>query len=156
MNKPKPLQTGDTVPKFSSTDQDGNNVHSTSLLGTRYLIFFYPRDSTPGCTAEACGMRDLHAEFIIAKTRIIGVSPDEAKSHRKFIEKNDLPFTLLCDNQNVLAKAFGVWGEKKFMGRTYNGVYRMSFLVGKDGMIEKTYAKVEPAKHAKQVIADLN
>jgi peroxiredoxin Q/BCP len=155
MNKPNPLQPGSPVPSFSTTDQDGETHSNQTLLGTRYLIYFYPRDLTPGCTTEACALRDEHEQFAKLNTLVFGISPDGEKSHRKFIDKHSLPFSLLVDEDHAIAEAFGVWGEKKFMGRTFDGVHRMSFLIGTDGKIEKTYAKVKPAEHARQVLADL-
>ena len=155
MNKPSPLQPGTKAPDFSALDQDGKEYGKASLLGSRYLIYFYPRDLTPGCTTEACALRDVYEDFSKHETLILGVSPDHAKSHRKFIDKHSLPFPLLVDEDHAIAEAFGVWGEKKFMGRTFDGVHRMSFLIGKDGKIEKTYEKVKPAEHALQVLNDL-
>lgn len=155
MNKPNPLQPGMKAPDFSTVDQDGKKYSNVSLFGARYLLYFYPRDHTPGCSTEACALRDLSADFIKHHTMTLGVSPDNAKSHRKFIDKHQLPFPLLVDEDHAIAEAFGVWGEKKFMGRTFDGVHRMSFLVGTDGKIEKTYLKVKPAEHAQQVLNDL-
>jgi len=140
---------------FSTIDQDGKACSNQTLLGTRYLMYFYPRDLTPGCTTEACALRDEHEQFSKLNTLVFGISPDEEKSHRKFIDKHSLPFSLLVDEDHAIAEAFGVWGEKKFMGRTFDGVHRMSFLIGTDGKIEKTYAKVKPAEHAQQVLTDL-
>ena len=155
MNKPNPLQPGSPAPAFSTTDQDGKTHTNQTLLGTRYLLYFYPRDLTPGCTTEACALRDEHEQFTKLNTLVLGISPDGEKSHRKFIDKHSLPFSLLVDEDHAIAEAFGVWGEKKFMGRTFDGVHRMSFLIGTDGKIEKTYAKVKPAEHAQQVLTDL-
>ena len=155
MNKPNPLQPGSPAPVFSTTDQDGKTHSDQTLLGTRYLIYFYPRDLTPGCTTEACALRDEYEQFAKLNTLVFGISPDSEKSHRKFIDKHRLPFSLLVDEDHAIAEAFGVWGEKKFMGRTFDGVHRMSFLIGIDGKIEKTYAKVKPAEHAQQVLSDL-
>ena len=155
MNKPSPLQPGSPSPAFSTTDQDGKTHSNQTLLGTRYLIYFYPRDLTPGCTTEACALRDEYEQFAKLKTLVLGISPDGEKSHRKFIDKHNLPFPLLVDEDHAIAEAFGVWGEKKFMGRTFDGVHRMSFLIGKEGKIEKTYEKVKPAEHPHQVLADL-
>ena len=155
MSKPCPLQPGHKVPEFNTCDQNGKKYNHLSLLGSQYLIFFYPRDLTPGCTTEACELRDSYQDFRVHKTLILGISPDGEKSHRKFIKKYDLPFPLLIDESHAIAEAFGVWGEKKFMGRTFEGVHRMSFLIGADGRIKKTYNKVKPAGHAKQVLADL-
>jgi len=155
MNKPTPLQPGSPVLVFSTSDQDGKTHSNQSLLGMRYLIYFYPRDLTPGCTTEACGLRDEYEQFAKLNTLVFGISPDEEKSHRKFIDKHNLPFPLLVDEDHAIAEAFGVWGEKKFMGRTFDGVHRMSFLISTDGKIEKTYSKVKPAEHAQQVLSDL-
>jgi len=155
MNKPNPLQPGSPAPAFSNTDQDGKTHTNQTLLGTRYLLYFYPRDLTPGCTTEACALRDEHEQFTKLNTLVLGISPDGEKSHRKFIDKHSLPFSLLVDEDHAIAEAFGVWGEKKFMGRTFNGVHRMSFLIDTNGKIEKTYAKVKPAEHARQVLPDL-
>jgi len=155
MNKPNPLQPGSPAPAFSTTDQDGKTHTNQTLLGTRYLLYFYPRDLTPGCTTEACALRDEHEQFTKLNTLVFGISPDGEKSHLKFIDKHSLPFSLLVDEDHAIAEAFGVWGEKKFMGRTFDGVHRMSFLIGTDGKIEKTYAKVKPAEHAQQVLTDL-
>ena len=124
-------------------------------MGVRYLIYFYPRDLTPGCTKQACALRDVYDEFTQLNTLVFGVSPDGEKSHRKFVDKHSLPFSLLVDKDHEISKVFGVWGEKKFMGRTFNGVHRTSFLIGPDGKIEKTYSKVKPVEHALQVLKDL-
>ena len=155
MNKPNPLQPGNPAPAFSTTDEDGKTHSNQTLLGTRYLIYFYPRDLTPGCTTEACALRDEHEQFAKLNILVFGISPDGKKSHRKFIDKHSLPFSLLVDEDHAIAEAFGVWGEKKFMGRTFDGVHRMSFLISTDGKIEKTYAKVKPPEHAQQLLADL-
>ena len=149
------MQPGSPSPAFSTTDQHGKTHSNQTLLGTRYLIYFYPRDLTPGCTTEACALRDEYEQFAKLKTLVLGISPDGEKSHREFINKHNLPFPLLVDEDHAIAEAFGVWGEKKFMGRTFDGVHRMSFLIGIDGKIEKTYAKVKPAEHAQQVLSDL-
>lgn len=155
MNKPSPLQPGMDAPFFSSIDQNGKTFDSKSLIGSRYLIYFYPRDLTPGCTTEACELRDAYHEFSNQNTLILGVSTDSQKSHQKFSDKYNLPFPLLVDQNHSIAEAFCVWGEKKFMGRTFEGVHRMSFLVGKDGKIKKTFEKVKPADHARQVLQEL-
>ena len=111
---------------------------------------------TPGCITEACGLRDLHIEYRKLNTLILGVSADGEKSHRKFITKYDLPFPLLIDQDHSMSEAFGVWGEKQFMGKTFNGIHRMSFLLSESGKIERAYHKVKPADHAKQVLSDLS
>ena len=155
MIKVSPLCGGTEAPAFSTTDDQGVPVSRKSLLGKKYLLYFYPRDNTPGCTAEACGFRDLLKDFEKKNTLIFGVSGDSVKSHQKFRKKFDLPFPLLMDEDHSLAKAFGVWGEKKFMGRTFDGIHRMSFLVDEAGKIEKAYHKVKAKEHTAQVLSDL-
>ena len=155
MNKPRPLQSGDEVPEFSVVDQDGNLYNRETLLGSCYLIYFYPRDMTPGCTTQACAFRDEYMNFSKLNILVLGVSTDGEKSHKKFIHKHGLPFPLLEDEDHSMAESFGVWGQKQFMGRVFPGVHRMSFLIGKEGKVEKTYEKIKPAEHAKQVLADL-
>jgi len=155
MSTVSPLGEGTEVPAFSTTDDQGVPVSRESLLGKKYLLYFYPRDNTPGCTAEACGFRDLLKDFENKNTLIFGVSGDSVKSHQKFRKKFDLPFPLLMDEDHSLAKAFGVWGEKKFMGRTFDGIHRMSFLVDEAGKIEKAYHKVKAKDHPAQVLSDL-
>ena len=149
------MQPGTKVPDFSALDQDGKEYSNASLLGSHYLIYFYPRDLTPGCTTEACALRDAYENFSKHETQILGVSPDHAKSHRKFIDKHSLPFPLLLDEDHAIAEAFGVWGEKKFMGKTFNGIHRTSFLISKKGKILKTYLKVKPKIHAQMILEDL-
>lgn len=125
-------------------------------MTTPYLIYFYPKDDTPGCTKEACAIRDAWGEFEAAGLKVIGVSKDSERSHLKFQEKYTLPFPLIADTELELANAFGVYGEKKFMGRVYDGIHRMSFLIAADGTILTTYPKVKPAEHASQVLEDLS
>ena len=155
MSKVSPLHEGEKVPAFSTTDDQGEEVSRKSLIGEKYLLYFYPRDNTPGCTAEACGFRDLRKEFEKKNTLIFGVSGDSAKSHQKFRNKFDLPFPLLMDEDHTLAEAFGVWGEKKFMGRTFDGIHRMSFLVDEAGKIVKAYHKVKAKEHPEEVVSVL-
>lgn len=141
------------MPSFSFTE--GGKELNIKSLNQYCLIYFYPKDDTPGCTKEACGIRDAWSDFEKAGLKAIGVSGDSEKSHGKFIDKYQLPFTLIADTELELANAFGVYGEKKFMGRTYNGIHRVSFLVRPDGTIAKTYPKVKPQEHAAQVLDDL-
>ena len=155
MKKPVPLEAGTRIPDFATTDDQGNEVSSSNMNGSKFLLYFYPRDNTPGCTAEACGFRDLWDGFKNKKIQIFGVSGDSAKSHKKFREKFDLPFSLLMDEDHSLAKAFGVWGLKKFMGREFDGIHRMSFLINEEGKIEKAYHKVKAKEHPDQVLDDL-
>ena len=155
-NKIQPLHSGDEVPDFSTKDEFGRVFSKSSLIGKRYLLYFYPRDNTPGCTAQACGFRDLNHEYHQLEVTVIGVSGDSALSHQKFSKKYNLPFPLLVDEEHNLAKAFGVFGEKKFMGRTFDGIHRTSFLIGRDGKIIKSYPKVKAQSHPKEVLSDLN
>ena len=155
MSTVSPLCEGAEAPAFSTTDDQGVPVSRKSLLGKKYLLYFYPRDNTPGCTAEACGFRDLLKDFEKKNTLIFGVSGDSAQSHQKFRKKFNLPFPLLMDEKHELAQSFGVWGVKKFMGRTFDGIHRMSFLVDEAGKIEKAYHKVKAKEHPVEVLSDL-
>ena len=155
MKKPEPLHEGEQAPDFATTDDQGAEVSSASLKGSSFLLYFYPRDNTPGCTAQACGFRDLWDGFKGKKIKIFGVSGDSAKSHQKFRDKFDLPFPLLMDEEHSLAKAFGVWGLKKFMGREFDGIHRMSFLIDETGKIAKAYHKVKAKDHPAEVLRDL-
>ena len=153
MPAPTPLNAGEKAPSFTFTE-NGQAVRSDELASP-HLVYFYPKDDTPGCTKEACAIRDVWAEFESAGLKVIGVSKDSEKSHDKFREKYSLPFPLIADTEMELAKAFGVFGEKKFMGRVYDGVHRMSFLIDADGVILKAYPKVKPVEHAAEVLKDL-
>ena len=152
---PVPLEQGDDAPEFETTDDQGNEVSLAGLKGDKFLLYFYPRDNTPGCTAQACGFRDLWDGFKGKKIKIFGVSGDTAKSHQKFRDKFDLPFPLLMDEDHSLAKAFGVWGLKKFMGREFDGIHRMSFLIDEKGKISKAYHKVKAKDHPNEVLSGL-
>lgn len=154
MPKPQPLEAGQQAPRFDF-EEDGTVVASTDIQRT-YLLFFYPKDNTPGCTTEACTIRDNWSQFQDAGLKVIGVSKDSMDSHAKFQAKFELPFPLISDPDNALAKAFGVFGEKKFMGKVYDAAHRMSFLIDTDGTILKTYSKVKPAAHAAEVLEDLS
>jgi len=149
------IKVGNKAPSFSLSDQDGN-IHSLSdYAGKKVLLYFYPKDDTPGCTTEACNFRDGYAEFKKMGLVILGVSKDGVKSHKKFAEKFDLPFPLLADESTEIAKAYGVWKLKKFMGREYMGIDRMSFLIDEQGKIAKIYESVKSAEHADEVKGDL-
>jgi len=153
MGKPTPLEAGQKAPEFQFTE-DGV-VHSQESLAQPCLLYFYPKDDTPGCTKEACAIRDVWGEFAQAGLKVVGVSKDDDSSHAKFQEKYSLPFPLIADTDLELANAYGVYGEKKFMGKVYDGIHRMSFLIGTDGIIHKAYHKVKPEAHASEVLADL-
>lgn len=153
MPQPKPLEAGQPAPVFSF-EEDGLPVSSDSL--DHYcLLYFYPKDNTPGCNTEACTLRDAWADLEDAGLKIVGVSKDSEASHTKFRTKFDLPFPLIADTELELAQAYGVYGEKKFMGKIYDAVHRMSFLISPDGVIAKTYQKVKPAEHAAEVLEDI-
>jgi peroxiredoxin Q/BCP len=149
------LKINDQVPDFTLPDENGT-VHTLAEYAKKWLlIYFYPKDDTPGCTTEACTIRDNFPNFKKLPITILGVSADSPKSHKKFIEKYQLPFTLLADEEKKLATAFGVWGKKKFMGKEYMGISRSSFLINPEGVIVKVYENVKPAVHAEEILADL-
>lgn len=149
------LQPGDLAPDFTLPDTDGNLVSLSALRGQRVVLYFYPRDNTPGCTKEACGFRDAYVDYQAQNVVVLGVSLDDAKAHTKFTQKYQLPFPLLCDTDATVATAYESYGLKKFMGKEFMGVYRQTFVIGADGRIEKIYRKVKPESHATEVLADL-
>lgn len=146
---------GDKAPDFSAPDQDGRVRSLGDYKGEWMLLYFYPKDDTPGCTVEACTFRDEFEAFGDAGLTVVGVSTDSVKSHGKFALKHKLPFTLLADEDKKIVEAYGVWGKKKFMGREYMGTNRWSFLIDPKGKIAKFYGTVKPATHAQEVLADL-
>jgi thioredoxin-dependent peroxiredoxin len=150
-----PLQAGDRAPNFSLLDTNGNRVSLQDFQGQRVVLYFYPRDNTPGCTKEACGFRDHYPEFQSRNIVVLGVSTDDAKSHEKFVTKYQLPFPLLCDVDAQVATAYDSYGLKKFMGKEYMGITRNTFVIGPDGQIEKIYRKVKPEPHAEDILTDL-
>lgn len=143
------------APDFTLPDQTGKERKLSDYKGRWVLLYFYPKDDTPGCTKEACAIRDTYAEFKKVKAVVLGVSTDSVTSHAKFAKKFNLPFTLLADEEKKVAKAYGVWGKKKFMGREYMGTHRTSFLIDPQGMIAKVYVEVKPEMHAEEVLKDL-
>ena len=149
------LSEGDRAPDFEMTADDGSVVSTSSLAGSRYVLYFYPKDDTPGCTAQACGLRDSWSLMAETDAQIFGVSPDSVKSHVKFREKYALPYRLLSDEGHRIADAYGVWVEKKFMGRQYMGVERSTFVIGADGTIERVLAQVKPEAHVDQLLEAL-
>ena len=146
------LKPGDAAPLFSATDQHGNMISLESLKGKKIVLYFYPKDDTPGCTAEACNLRDNHSELIKQGYVVLGVSPDPLKSHVKFTEKYELPFSLLPDPDKNIIQAYGVWGPKKFMGKSYDGVFRTTFVIDENGMIEKLFTQVDTKNHTDQIL----
>ena len=149
----KPLQAGDRVPEFSVSDQDGNTISLNDYKGKRLVVFFYPKASTPGCTMEACNLRDHYKELQEAGYEMLGVSADSPRRQKKFKEKYNFPFPLLADEEKVVINAFGVWGPKKFMGRVYDGIHRITFIVNEKGLIERVIDKVKTKHHAEQILA---
>lgn len=152
MSSPRP---GTKAPAFTLADQHGERHRLSDYLGRWVLLYFYPKDDTPGCTTEACALRDETKAFGRHGAVVLGVSTDSVASHAKFVGKYDLPFTLLSDPDKQVVQKYGVWGPKKFMGRSYEGTHRVSFLIDPKGKIAKVYEKVKPAEHAAEVLRDL-
>ncbi len=150
------LKAGDKAPDFELTTGDGDSVHLGDLKGKPVVLYFYPRDDTPGCTVEACSFRDLSPQFDKRGVIVYGVSTDSAKSHTKFTQKYGLNFPLLSDPDHTVTEAYDSWGPKKFMGREYLGVKRNTFLIGKDGKIARVWEGVKPAGHAEEVLQALD
>jgi len=146
------LKERSVAPDFTAKDANGEIVRLKDLRGQNVVLYFYPRDDTPGCTKEACSFRDAFAQFKRRNIRILGVSVDSEASHSKFTAKYKLPFTLLADRDHAIADAYGVYGEKKFMGRTYMGVKRITYLIDEKGKIKKVFEKVKPEEHAQEVL----
>jgi peroxiredoxin Q/BCP len=149
------IEEGQPAPDFELPSDSGETVKLSALRGKPVVLYFYPKDDTPGCTTQACGIRDAYGEFERAGAVVLGVSPDDEASHGKFKSKYDLPFTLLADTDHAVADAYGVWGEKKYMGRSYMGVNRSTFVIGRDGNVVKVMENVKPATHADDVLAAL-
>jgi peroxiredoxin Q/BCP len=149
------ITEGDQAPDFTLRSDAGTDVTLSSLRGRPVVLYFYPKDDTPGCTTQACGIRDAYSEFERAGAVVLGVSPDSERSHVKFRKKYDLPFALLADTDHEVAQKYGVWGERSFMGKTYLGVSRSTFVIAADGRVKKVFPKVKPAEHAADVLAVL-
>ena len=149
------LKVGDKIPKFECLDDKGNTVKSENFKGNKLVVFFYPRANTPGCTAEACNLRYHYKALQFAGFELIGVSADNQKKQSNFAKKHELPFTLLADENKAVIDAFGVWGPKKFQGREYDGIHRTTFIVNKEGVVDKVISKVKTKEHAAQIISDL-
>lgn len=146
------LKIGDRMPDFEVVDQDGNQVSSKDLIGKKTVVYFYPKDNTSGCTAEACSIRDNYESLVAKGYNVIGVSKDSAASHRKFREKYDLPFTLLSDTSTQMLQAFGAWGEKKMYGKTVMGTIRRTFIFDEAGILTRIIEKVDTKNHAAQIL----
>ncbi|MDP6922101.1 MAG: thioredoxin-dependent thiol peroxidase [Lutibacter sp.] len=146
------LKTGDKAPDFKALDHQGNTLALSDYKNKKLVLFFYPKASTPGCTAEACNLRDHYQTFLNRGYEIVGVSADSAKRQQGFVEKNQLPFPLLADEDKSVIMAYGVWGPKKFMGRTYDGIHRTTFVIDEKGLIETVISKVKTKDHSSQLL----
>lgn len=146
------LKIGDKMPYFEVMDQDGNKVTSDALIGKRTVIYFYPKDNTSGCAAEACNLRDNYQALVAQGYNVVGVSKDSVASHRKFADKHELPFTLLSDPSTQMLQDFGAWGEKKMCGKTSVGTLRRTFIFNEEGLLEKVIEKVDTKNHAAQIL----
>ena len=149
------IEEGKPAPDFELKSDSGDTVKLSELRGKPVVLYFYPKDDTPGCTTQACGIRDAYGEFERAGAVVLGVSPDDESSHVKFREKYELPFTLLADTDHAVAERYGAWGEKKFAGKRYMGVKRSTFVIGEDGTVKTVMQNVKPATHADDVLAAL-
>lgn len=150
------LKEGDKAPDFGIKDQNGKEHHITDYKGKKVILYFYPKDLTPGCTMESCNLRDNYSSLTQKGFEVIGVSADDEKKHQRFIGKYELPFTLLADVEKKVINAYGVWGPKKFMGRTFDGIHRTTFVIDENGIIEKVITKVKTKDHTNQILQELN
>ncbi len=153
--KPSPLEVGTTAPDFEVTTFDGQDISLSALKGQRVVLYFYPKDSTPGCTKQACNLRDNLAELTDNGIAVIGVSPDDDASHEKFSTKHELTFPLLADPDRQIIDAYGVWGEKKNYGKTYMGLQRTTFLIDEDGVIQHVFKRPKTADHTAEILSKL-
>jgi peroxiredoxin Q/BCP len=149
------IEEGKPAPDFALTTDTGETVKLSDFRGKQVVLYFYPKDDTPGCTTQACGIRDVYGEFQKEGAVVLGVSPDDESSHVKFKDKYELPFTLLADTDHAVSEEYGVWGEKKYMGRTYMGVDRSTFVIDEDGNVKRVMHKVKPDSHADDVLETL-
>ncbi|MCA1756288.1 MAG: thioredoxin-dependent thiol peroxidase [Bacteroidales bacterium] len=149
------LKEGDKAPRFEGTDQNGNLVNSDQYKGKKLVLYFYPKDNTPGCTSEACNLRDNYNDFIEKGFEVVGVSADSEKSHKKFAEKHDLPFPLIADTERKIMTDYGTFGEKKMYGKTFLGINRATFIISEEGVIEKIFKKVDTKQHTEQIFKSL-
>jgi len=153
MSAMKTLKIGDKVPEFSTKDQDGNTINLSDYKGKKLIVFFYPKANTPGCTAEACNLRDNYSELQAQGYELLGVSADSEKKQASFKNKYEFPFSLLADEDHTVINTFGVWGPKKFMGKAYDGIHRMTFMVDERGIVSNVIEKVKTKDHAAQILA---
>ena len=150
------LSVGDKAPAFTAKDQDGKTVKLSDFKGRKVVLYFYPKDDTPGCTTEACGLRDDYGELTRRGVAVLGVSTDTEASHRKFADKYDLPFTLLADPDRKIVESYGAWGEKKLYGRAYMGTLRVTYLIDERGRVAEVWPKVSPKTHAADILKRLD
>ena len=146
------LNIGDKAPVFEGVDQNNETIKSYNFLGKKVVVFFYPKASTPGCTAEACNLRDNYERFLNKNYQVIGISADSVKKQKNFSDKNNLPFSLIADEDKNIIKAFGVWGPKKFMGKEFDGIHRTTFVIDENGNIENIITKVQTKNHTEQLL----
>jgi len=146
------LKIGDKAPHFKGKDQNGKTITLEDFSAKNLVLYFYPKDNTPGCTAEACNLRDNYTALLKAGYAVVGISADNEKNHQKFIEKYNLPFPLIADTDKEILKAYGVWGPKKFMGKTYDGIHRTTFVISKEGIITEIIDKVDTKNHTQQIL----
>lgn len=149
------LTIGSKAPDFIGINQNGEEVKLQDFIGKNLILYFYPKDNTPGCTAEACDLRDNYEMWLNKSYVVLGVSPDSEKSHQKFIEKHNLPFDLISDTDKTILKAYNAWGEKKMYGKTYEGVIRKTYVINKDGVIEQIFEKVKTKDHSNQILNEI-
>jgi peroxiredoxin Q/BCP len=146
------LQEGDKAPDFKGVDQEGNTIQLSDYKGKKLVLYFYPKDNTPGCTNEACNLRDNYEELQKQGFEILGVSADSEKKHQNFINKYNLPFPLLADTEKEVIEQYGIWGPKKFMGKVKDGIHRTTFVIDEEGKIEKVFKKVKTKEHTNQIL----
>ena len=146
------LKEGDKAPEFKGKDQNGNTVSLSDFKGSKLVLYFYPKDSTPGCTSQACNLRDNYEILLEKGYKVVGVSADSEKSHQKFIEKHNLPFPLIADTEKEIIQAYGVWAPKKFMGKEFLGIVRTTFVINEEGIIEEIIGKEKTKDHTAQII----
>lgn len=149
------LKEGDKAPNFSGVDENGNKLSLADYSGKKLILYFYPKDLTPGCTVQSCNLRDNYNNLLKTGFDVVGVSADDEKKHIKFIDKHDLPFHLLADVDKKVINDYGVWGPKKFMGKVYDGIHRTTFIINESGMIEKVIKKVKTKEHTEQILAEM-
>ena len=150
------LKEGDKAPEFSGVNQEGETLKLSDFKGKRLILYFYPKDNTPGCTAESCNLNENYDELTKHGFEVVGVSPDEVVKHQKFIAKYNLAFNLIADTEKEMLQAYGAWGEKKLYGKVYDGVLRSTFIISENGVIEKIFKKVKTKDHTNQILTELN